>query len=218
MPNRDAAQPDAASPARPKKERVRPTRRWRALLRGLHRDVGYFAVGLTLVYALSGLAVNHIADWDPNFRQIEQTHRLQRPVQLTADAADDVEADRRVARAVLQELGRDEEPQDVYRATDTQLEVVLEHSTLHVEATTGVVHEEGQRPRFLLRIANWLHLNRGKRAWTYVADAYAVFLLFLAGSGLFMLPGRSKGVGRRGLLVTGGFLVPVVYVVLSGGP
>src|SRR5690606_31924028 len=115
-----------------------------------------------------------------------------------------VEADRRVARAVLRELGRNEEPQDVYRATDTQLEVVLEHSTLHVDGTTGVIHEEGQRPRMLLRVANWLHLNRGKQAWTYVADAYAVFLLFLAGSGLFMLPRRGSGIGRRGLLVTGG--------------
>ena len=34
----------------------------RPWLRAVHRDAGYFGVGLTLVYALSGLAVNHIAD------------------------------------------------------------------------------------------------------------------------------------------------------------
>ena len=28
--------------------------------------------------------------------------------------------------------------------------------------------------RFFLRVANWLHYNRGKKAWTYVADVYAV--------------------------------------------
>jgi hypothetical protein len=181
--------------------------------------VGYFAVGLTFVYAVSGLAVNHIADWDPSFRQIEKTHQLARPVVLTAgEEGTTAEADRAAARGVLEALGRAEEPQDVYRATDTQLEIVLEHSTLHVDATSGAVQEEGQEPRFLLRIANWLHLNRGKRAWTYIADAYAAFLLFLAASGLFMLPQRGRGVGRRGFLVGAGVLVPVLYVVLSGGP
>ena len=35
--------------------------RWRPWLRAIHRDVGYFSVGLTFIYALSGLAVNHIA-------------------------------------------------------------------------------------------------------------------------------------------------------------
>jgi hypothetical protein len=70
----------------------------------------------------------------------------------------------------------------------------------------------------LLRVANWLHLNRGKKAWTYVADGYAAFLLILAGTGLFMLPGRKGLIGRGGLLVALGVAVPVLYVTLSGGP
>ena len=57
----------------------RPRRlRWRPWLRALHRDIGYLAVGLTVVYALSGLAVNHIGDWDPNFDNYEHTHQGQR--------------------------------------------------------------------------------------------------------------------------------------------
>ena len=81
-----------------------------------------------------------------------------------------------------------------------------------------MVVEEGQTPRLLLRVANWLHLNRGKQAWTYVADAYAVLLLYLAASGLFMLPGRKGLLGRGGLIALAGAAVPIVYVVLSGGP
>jgi len=34
----------------------------RTWLRAIHRDVGYSAVGLTIVYAASGIAVNHVAD------------------------------------------------------------------------------------------------------------------------------------------------------------
>ena len=48
----------------------------RGLVRAFHRDAGNLAVGLTLVYAASGLAVNHIADWDPNFQNYEATHEL----------------------------------------------------------------------------------------------------------------------------------------------
>ena len=48
----------------------------RPWLRAIHRDVGYVAVGLTFVYALSGIAVNHITDWndgDPSFRNYSRT-------------------------------------------------------------------------------------------------------------------------------------------------
>jgi hypothetical protein len=56
--------------------------------------------------------------------------------------------------------------------------------------------------------------NRGKRAWTYVVDAYAVLLLGLAVSGLFMIPGRKGFWGRGLLLVTVGVLIPTLYVGL----
>ena len=182
---------------------------WRPLLRSLHRDTGYVAVGLTLIYALSGLAVNHIADWDPNFHSYAKTYELRQP--LGPD-------DRAAAATVLQRLGIRGSPGKLYRAAPDQLEIRLDKRVLHVNPETGRVIDEGQKPRFLLRIANWLHLNRGKKAWTYFADAYAVALLFLATSGLFMLPGKLGLRGRGGIFVLLGAAIPVLYVVLSGGP
>ena len=182
---------------------------WRPWLRAIHRDAGYLVVGLTVVYALSGIAVNHIADWDPNFVQIERSHQLEAPI-----AGDDRAATERVLAA----LGIDEIPKEIYRATEAELEVTLDHRTLHVDLQSGRVQEEGQKPRFLLRAANGLHLNRGKKAWSYVADGYAMLLLYLAISGMFMLPGRRGILGRGGLFVLVGVMTPVLYVVLSGGP
>jgi hypothetical protein len=182
---------------------------WRPWLRALHRDIGYVVVGLTFVYALSGLAVNHIADWDPSFRQIERVTALSKPIDADETAA---------ARQVLAELRVTEAPKEVYTVDDETFDIVLENRTLHVDRKKQSVFEEGQEPRFFLRLANWLHLNRGKAAWTAIADGYAVLLLFLASSGLFMLPGRKGLLGRGGVLVTLGALVPALYVVLSGGP
>ncbi|MCA9662014.1 MAG: hypothetical protein KC486_26985 [Myxococcales bacterium] len=183
--------------------------RWRPWLRAVHRDLGYTAVGLTVIYALSGLAVNHIEDWDPNFDNYEAVHQLGGPI-----AGDDAA----VARRVLDHLDLDEAPTDVFRVDADEVQVLLENATLHVRTDSGEVREEGQRPRVLLRIANWLHLNRGKKAWTTIADAYAIGLLTLAVSGMFMLPGRRGLLGRGALFVLAGAAVPVLYVTLSGGP
>lgn len=181
----------------------------RGLVRAVHRDAGNLAVGLTLVYALSGLAVNHIADWDPNFTNYAQTHELGGPI-----GGDDSA----IARAVTARLNVTEEPKDVYRASPDQLDIVLDNRTLHVNPVTGAVFDEGQKPRVLLRVANWLHLNRGKKAWTYIADAYAAALVLLAFSGMFMLPGRKGLIGRGGIFVALGVAIPIAYVSLSGGP
>ena len=51
-----------------------------------------------------------------------------------------------------------------------------------------------------------------------MADSYAVLLLLLATSGLLMIPGRKGLLGRGAVIALTGALVPVLYVVLSGGP
>lgn len=191
----------------PEPQKRRPN--FRPWLRALHRDIGYLAVGFTFIYALSGLAVNHVADWDPNFRQVSRVHRLD---------LDFSGGDEPVSKRVLDALAIRESPRELYRASDTRLEIVLAQRTLHVDTARHVVEEEGQEPRFFLRVANFLHLNRGKKAWSYVADTYAVFLLFLASSGLFMIPGRKGLFGRGAVLLALGALVPALYVILAKTP
>ena len=202
-----SAPADPTATTRPKEKRL--AARLRPWLRALHRDAGYLAVGLTIVYALSGLAVNHVGQWDPNFSEVERTHQVAGPFPADDDAA---------ARHVLDALGEKGQPREVYRADATRLDIVFDQRTFHADTESGKVVEEGQKPRFFLRLANWLHLNRGKKAWRYIADGYAVFLLFLASSGLFMIAGKKGLLGRGAVLATVGAAVPVLYVVLSGGP
>ncbi len=186
-----------------------PRLAWRSLVRSLHRDLGYLAVGLTVVYALSGLAVNHVAEWDSNFQAYRAIRRVSLPLPADAGLA---------AAAVARQFHFRGPVRESYRAAPDQLEVMLDGVTLHVNPVSGRVVEEGRKPRPFFRIANWLHLNRGKRAWTVVADLYAVGLLLLSLSGLFMLPGRNGIRGRGAVLALIGAVVPVLYVLLSGGP
>jgi hypothetical protein len=190
--------------------RERKKHAWRPWLRAIHRDVGYVAVGLTFVYALSGIAVNHITDWsdgDPSFRTYSRT--------LDAGelpAGDDAA----IAEALRRRLGIRETPREVYRASPDQLDVIFDKRSLHVDTVKHTIVDEGQEPRVLLRVANWLHLNRGKKAWTYAADAYAGALLLLATSGIFMIAGKKGLFGRGAILVLVGVLVPILYVHFAG--
>jgi hypothetical protein len=194
----------------PKAEATRPRKlHWRPWLRAIHRDVGYVAVGLTFVYALSGIAVNHITDWsdgDPSFKTYSRTE----PVgTLTGD-------DAAIAETLRTRFGIRETPREIYRATPDQLDVLFERRSLHLDTAKGTIVDEGQEPRFVLRAANWLHLNRGKKAWTRVADAYAAALLLLATSGIFMIAGKKGLFGRGAVLVLVGVMIPVVYVHFAG--
>ncbi|RZL30371.1 MAG: hypothetical protein EOP00_36540 [Pedobacter sp.] len=40
---------------------------WRKANILIHRYLSYYFFGLTAVYAISGFAVNHIEDWNPNY-------------------------------------------------------------------------------------------------------------------------------------------------------
>jgi uncharacterized protein len=170
-------------------------------MRKLHRDLGCLAIGLTVVYAVSGLAVNHVADWDPSFAQYEKVRELG-PLP-GGEAA--------VTARVLEALAIAQVPREVYRASPGRLEIVFDQRSLHVDTSTGRVIDEGQQPRFFLRAVNWLHLNRGKPAWRWFADGYALGLLLLAATGIFMLRRRR----RAALLIAIGVAVPSLYLALA---
>jgi len=178
---------------------------WRKLIIATHRDVGYFFAGLTVIYAISGIAVNHIEDWNPNY--VIRTETV--PVGELPVAANDV-----MAAAVLDRMGITEEPESVVRMAPDQLKIFLDQRTLTVAVPGGVVRDEIARRRFAFFEVNHLHLNHGKGFWTWFADVYAIGLIVLACTGIFIITGK-KGLGGRGrwLLLTG-LAIPLVYLFL----
>jgi hypothetical protein len=211
MPEPDAAPPVRAPLARagkPTSVATKLGKRWRAWLRSLHRDIGYLAVGFTVIYAMSGIAMNHIEDWDPNFRATEITHKI---APLTDDLSDAAATQR-----VIAATGITSAVQDVFRAGD---EVRLTFASgAKATAIADTVTVQNRRDRFFFRVADWLHATRGKQAWKFIADAYAVLLLYLAISGIFMIKGKLGLRWRGASLIALGLAAPIGYIVLSGGP
>lgn len=180
---------------------------WRRLNNILHRDLGYLCFGLTIIYAISGVAVNHIADWNPNYR-IERLQSAIDPAPLA-----NLEGERLV-RAVLDQLGETGELKGSYRADADTLQIFVVNNNLTANLRTGSVHQEKSRPRKVLYPMNFLHINHAKKLWTWVADLYAVALALVAITGLFVLRGKKGITGRGAWLTSAGITVPIVFLWL----
>ncbi len=180
---------------------------WRRLLVATHRDLGFFFVGLTLIYAISGLAVNHVSDWNPNYAIQRRT------VAVASLPGGDTPA---AARAVLAQLAVTEPPRSIVPAGPDRFQIFLTNRTITVDVSKRQAVDERVSPRPLLYQLNFLHLNHGKGPWTWFADVYAVGLLLLAVSGMLMVLGR-RGIAGRGLLwLLAGLVPPIVFVFWKG--
>lgn len=178
----------------------------RRLVIATHRDVGYFFAGLTVIYAISGVAVNHIDDWNPSYvirREVVEVGEL--PAGEPAV----------VAAELLSRLGIAEQPRSVARMGPAEIKVFLDQRTLTAELPAGRVVDEHARRRFAFFELNFLHLNHGKGFWTWFADLYAVGLCVLACTGIFIISG-TKGLGGRGRnLLLLGLAIPIIYLAFA---
>jgi hypothetical protein len=177
---------------------------WRRWNNALHRDLGYLCVALTIIYAVSGIAVNHIHHWNPNYK-IEHVERSFEPIPLS---------DRSTMLAAALERLDLEIPQESFRPDPETLQLFYDGWSVEVFATEGRAVIERPRDRFLLRDFNFLHLNHPKKLWTWVADIYAALLLFLAVTGMFVLKGKVGLGGRGKWFVLAGLLVPLIFLIV----
>ncbi len=185
-------------------DRRRPFR-WRKLLRDLHRDVGYAVAFLVVVYAISGIAVNHVSDWNPNYRVEVETRSF--PPFAPADRDEAV-------RRLVAELRLPGPPREAFRSSPTNVRLFYDGWTVRADTAAGRAEIEHPRERFLVYDLNWLHLNRGQGLWTWFADLFALALLFLGLSGPFLLTGKNGLAGRGKWLVLAGILVPLAFLLL----
>ncbi len=167
-------------------------------------------VGLTLVYGISGLALNHAHHWDANYRRTRAELRIE-PVGTGPTPE--------ITPVVLARLAVPEPVKNTWRAAPGTLQVFVEGGQYDVDLVTGRVIRSGFAKRPLLWDLNFMHLNSGKAPWTGIADVYAGILILLAVTGIFLVKGSKGLAGRGGVLMALGFLLPLIYalVIRSGG-
>lgn len=163
-------------------------------------------VALTIAYSLSGIAVNHIDDWNPNYSYDDRSIDIGALpagslVEREAYVVAKVGLDRTAVRGHFQE-------------SDHDFRVFLdEGQEIRVDTRTGKGTHKRITKRAVFFEVNALHLNNLKGAWTYIADAFAVLLIVLALTGVSMMKGDRGFAGRGKYFVGAGLLVPIAAII-----
>lgn len=178
---------------------------WRKWNRIIHRDFGFFFFGMTLIYAISGIAINHINDWNPNY-DIENTYySISNPEQFNnADEAKILE--------LLELVGQEDNYKKFYYMRPGLLKVFIKDGSLLLNTETGDASIETIKRRPLLFYVNYLHYNPGKW-WLWFADIYAGALILLAISGIIMNKSKKGIKGRGGIYLAIGIIIPLIFLI-----
>jgi uncharacterized protein len=178
---------------------------FRKTCRWLHREFGFAVAGLTLIYAISGVAVNHTHQWNPSYKPTVTRFTIA-PVGMGVTEE--------ISAKVTSQLPLTEPVKSVWRSAPDQMRVIIENGTYDVGLLTGEVVATLLSPRPVLNEINFLHLNKAKGIWTWIADLYAVVLTALVITGLVLVKGAKGLAGRGGILAGLGLALPIVYLLI----
>jgi len=180
---------------------------FRKINRVIHRDLGYLCVGGMLIYAVSGVLLNHIHDYNSNYRIVKTSYQL--PAEIAANALTPSGV-----QAVLDSIGESRPYDAVFQPDPDSLHIFIQGSVVEVDLNKGLAVYGRVAERPILKGMNDLHLNRAGKLWTWMADVYAAALGLLAITGLFVLVGKQGITGRGAWLAGIGIIIPVVLALL----
>jgi len=183
---------------------MKTLRKWS---RFLHRDIGYFFIGTAIIYGLSGIALNHMNDWNPNYTvEIDQ---FQTKISLIKNT--------NIKENILQLL-TEISPKEVYKKhyypEKDRIKIFLKGgSSIVVNTTSGLGRAEYLKKRIVFYEVNYLHYNPNKW-WMWFSDIFAGALIFFAITSLFMVKGKKGITGRGGIYTALGIIIPLLFLFL----
>ncbi len=176
-------------------------------MRILHRDIGFFFVGTSLIYGLSGIALNHIKDWNPNYSVEIKDFTFDKDLRKSTASKEDI-------LEVIDQIDKRDNYKSHYYPEPNLLKVFLAGgSSVVLDAETKRGRAEFLRKRVVFYQVNFLHYNP-HAWWKWFSDAFGVALIFLAISSLFMIKGRKGIAGRGGIYIALGIIIPLVLLFL----
>jgi len=180
---------------------------WRKWFRVVHRDFGYLFFGLTLVYSISGIALNHLDDWNSNYIIIRKEITIENPERIYQGIK------KPEVKALMEEIGQGSSYKNHYFQESNLLKVFLKGGSVMINTETGNGLLEKVTRRPLFRELYYLHYNP-QESWTWVSDVFAGALILLAITGLFLVRGAKGITGRGAWLTILGIVLPIIFLII----
>jgi hypothetical protein len=182
---------------------MKTLRKWSRIL---HRDIGYFFIGTTLIYALSGIALNHINDWNPNYSV--KTKDFTTAIDLRKESILENDAIQLVAEVAPKSIYKKH-----YYPQDHVIKIFLDGgSSMIVNTQSGKGRLELLEKRLIFYEVNFLHYNP-HTWWKWFSDIFAGALILFAVTSFFMVKGKKGMAGRGGIYTAIGFIIPILFLI-----
>ena len=180
---------------------------WRKWSRILHRDIGYFFIGTTIIYGISGIALNHMSDWNPNYSVTLKSFTTSLNLEKSSSVKNNI-------LLLLDDIDNRKNYKKHYYKNENTLKVFLKGgSSLMVNLNSGRGEVEYLKRRAIFYESNFLHYNPN-RIWTWFSDAFAAALILFAITSLFMVKGKKGIKGRGGIYTALGIIIPIIFLML----
>ena len=178
-------------------------RKWSRLI---HRDLSFFFSGMVLIYAISGIVMNHRDTINPNFSITRKEYKIAEKLPDKAGMS------KEKVLTLLEPLGETGNYTKFYFPKTDVMKVFLKGgSNLLINVKTGEAVYESVTRRPLIGAMSRLHYNPGQW-WTYFADIFAIALIIITLSGIIMLKGNKGIIGRGGIELIVGILIPILFL------
>jgi len=184
---------------------MKQIRKWSRII---HRDFGYIFFGATLIYALSGIALNHLSDWNPNYSVEITEFETELNLNKSEKVMDNI-------MLLLDEIDDRDEYKKHYYPSSQELKIFLSGgSSVVVDLESGYGYAEFLRKRPMFYEVNYLHYNPNNW-WTWFSDIFAGALIILSLTGLVMIKGKKGITGRGAWLTALGIIIPLLFLFVS---
>ena len=180
--------------------------KWRKLNRIIHRDFGYFFFGMTIIYSISGIVLNHRKPGG-------DASIVRRSQILEASPVTREKFDKSFIIDFMEEKDIPvSEYKNFYFPDEKTAMIYLKNGHIEYGLSSGNAEVIMIRKRPVLTAFNFLHYNKPKKLWTWFSDIYAGSLILISITGLFIIRGK-KGIKGRGAVLAGiGTLIPLVFL------
>lgn len=173
--------------------------------RNLHRDLGYFYIGLIISFAFSGILMNHREHWHPE-KYTVQTR------QISVNIPRDTEITEKYAEELGKQLGIDDKIRR-HKVKKDELKISFEKNDVEIDLKTG----KGEIVTFsktpIISQTMKLHKNNSNW-WIYYSDIFGISLITIAITGAIMIKVGKNTFSKRGWkLALAGLIVPLLILL-----
>ena len=177
-----------------------------ATIRNLHRDFGYFYLGLIVSFAFSGILMNHRESWHPEKYTVESRSFDGLPI-------DENQVNETFAKNYGKSLGVD----DKFRRHSIkkgELRISYENHDVEVDLKSGSGEVVAFVKTPLISQSMKLHKNTSEW-WIYYSDIFGISLILIAVTGAMMIKYGKFTFRKRGWkLALAGILFPLLFLFL----